>query len=56
MHPLKRAQIAHLKLDKALTKVPSKYADFTDVFSPKLTAELQEHTGINDRAIELVDN
>ncbi len=56
MHPSKRAQIAHLKADKAPTKVPSKYADFTDIFSLKLTAELPEHTEINNHAIELVDN
>ncbi len=56
MHPSRRAQIAHLKVDEALTKVPSEYADFADVFSPKLAAELPEHTGINDHAIELVDD
>ncbi len=38
------------------TKVPSEYADFADVFSLKLAAELPEHTGINDHAIELVDD
>ncbi len=52
----RRAQIAHLKADEVPTKVPSKYADFADVFSPKLVAELPEHTGINDHAIELVDD
>ncbi len=56
MHPLRRAQIAHLKADEAPTKVPSEYADFADVFSPKLAAELSEHTGINDHVIELVDD
>ncbi len=56
VHPSRRAQIAHLKADEAPTKVPSKYADFADVFSPKLAAELSEHTGINDHAIELVDD
>ncbi len=56
MHPSRRAQIAHLKADEAPTNVPSKYADFTDVFSSKLAAELLEHTGINDYAIELVDD
>ncbi len=47
---------AHLKADEAPTEVPSEYADFADVFSPKLAAELPEHTGINDHAIELVDD
>ncbi len=56
MYPSRRAQIAHLKTDEAPTKVPSKYTDFADVFSPKLAAELPEHTGINDHAIELVDD
>ena len=56
VHPLKRVQIAHLKVDEAPSEVPSKYADFTDVFSPKLAAKLSEHTRINDHAIELVDN
>ncbi len=56
MHPSRRAQIAHLKADEAPTKVPSEYADFADVFSPKLAAELPEHTRINDYAIELVDD
>ena len=32
VHPLKRAQIAHLKVDKASIKVSSKYANFADVF------------------------
>ncbi len=56
MHPSKRAQIAQLKADEAPTKVPSEYADFADVFSPKLATELPEYTGINDHAIELVDD
>ncbi len=56
MHPLRRAQIAHLKADEALIEVPSEYANFADIFSPKLAAELSEHTGINDHAIELVDD
>ncbi len=56
MHPLRRAQIAHLKADKAPTKVPSEYADFVDVFLPKLAVELPEHTKINDYAIKLVDD
>ena len=51
----KRAQIAHLKADKAPIEVPSEYADFANVFSSKLAAELSEH-GISDHAIELVDD
>ncbi len=53
VHPSRKPQIAHLKADKAPSKVSSKYADFADVFSPKLAAELPEHIGIHDYAIEL---
>ncbi len=56
MYPSERAQIAHLKADEAPSKVPGKYADFVDVFSPKLAVELLEHIGINNHAIELVDD
>ena len=38
----------------APTKVPVEYTDFA--FSPDLASELPEHTGINDHAIELVDD
>ncbi len=52
----KKAQIAYLKADEAPTKVPSKYADFVDVFSSKLAAELPAHMEINHHTIELVDD
>ena len=54
--PSRRAQIAHLKADEAFTKVPSKYVNFADIFSLKLAAKFPKHTGINDHAIELVDD
>ncbi len=56
MHPLRRSQIVHLKANKAPTKVPSKYADFADIFLSKLTTKLLKHTEINDHAIKLVDD
>ncbi len=56
VHPSRRAQIAHLKADKAPTKIPSEYAEFADVFSPKLAIELPEYTRIKDHAITLVDD
>ncbi len=56
VHPSKRTQIAHLKADKAFFKVPSKYIDFAEVFSPKLTTKLPEYTRINNYTIELVDD
>ncbi len=43
-------------MDETPTKVPSEYADFADIFSPKLAVDLSEHTAINDHAIELVDD
>ena len=56
IHPSKKAQIAHLKVDEAPFKVPSKYVDFVDVFLPKLAAKLLDHTRINNYAIKLVDD
>ena len=56
VHFSRKAQIAHLKADEAPTKISSKYTDFADVFFPKLAAELLEYTGINDHAIELIDD
>ena len=52
VHSLRRAQIAHLKMDKAPFEVPSKYADFADIFFPKLAVELPEHTRINNHTIK----
>ncbi len=40
MHPSRKAQIAHLKVNEALSKMPGEYADFVDIFSPKLAAKL----------------
>ena len=56
IHPSRRAQIAYLKVDEAPTKVASEYPDFADVFSPKLVGELLKHMGINDHAIELIND
>ena len=56
MHPLKRDLIAHLKVDKAFTKVLNKYVDFVDVFSRKLASEFLQHTGINNYTIKLIDD
>ncbi len=56
MHPSKKVQIAHLKADKASTKVLSKYVNFANVFLSKFAVELSEHSRINNYAIELVDD
>ena len=55
VHLSRKAQIAYLKVDKAATEIPNEYADFADVFSSKLAAELLEH-GISNHVIELIDN
>ncbi len=56
MYLSSRAQIAQLKADEDPFKMPSKYADFADVFFPKLATKLPEHNGINNHAIELVND
>ena len=56
VHLSKKAQIAHLKVNKASTKVSSKYADFADIFLSKLVASLFEHTKINNYIIKLRDD
>ena len=56
VHPLKKAQITYLKVDEAPIKVPSKYTDFADAFSPKLAGKLPKHMKINHHTIELVDD
>ncbi len=56
MHPLRIVQIAYLKADEASTKVSNEYADFADIFSPKLVAKLSEHIRINNHIIKLVDD
>ena len=38
------------------TGIPTEYSDFSDVFSSDSTAELPEHTGINDHPIDLLDD
>ncbi len=48
--------MAYLKTDKALTKVPSKYIDFVNVFSPKLVSKLSKYIGINNYTIKLGDD
>ncbi len=56
MHPLQRAQIAHLKANKTLIEISNKYADFVNVFSSKLVVKLSKHMGINNHAIEFVND
>lgn len=56
VYPLKKVQIAYLKVKKAPIKVSSKYVDFAIVFSLKLTTKLFEYMGINNYATELIDD
>ena len=55
VHTSRRPQISSVIAEKAPTKVPVKYADFVDVFSPDMASELPDHTGINNHFIELVN-
>ena len=55
VHLFRRPQISGLIIKEVPIKVSAKYSDLVDVFSPDLTSELLEHTGINNHAIELVD-
>ena len=54
-HPSRRPLISGLTTEELSTKVPAKYLDFADIFSPDLVSELSKHTRINNHAIELVD-
>ncbi len=54
MHPLKRAQIAYLKANKAFIEIPSKYTDFVDIFLSKLATKLPKYMEINDHFIKFV--
>ncbi len=56
MYSSKKAQIAHLKVNKAFIEVISKYADFADIFLPKLAIKLFKYIEINNYTIELVDD
>ncbi len=53
VHLSKRTQNIHLKADKVLKNVSSKYIDFANIFSPKLAIRLLKHISINNNAIKL---
>ena len=52
----KKAQMAYLKVNKALIKVLSKYTDFIDILLPKQAAKLPKHIKINNHTIKFVDH
>ena len=55
VHSFRKPQISGFNDEEAFTKIPAKYSDFADVFSPDLASELLKHTGINNHAIKLVE-
>ena len=54
IHLFCQVQVALLTSEEA--KIPVKYFDFSDDFSPDSTLKIPEHTGINDHPIDLVDD
>ena len=53
VHMERQAQVGALIFNKASTKVPVKYFDYSDVFSAENAVELPENTRINEHAIKL---
>ena len=56
VHSKKQAQVGALLFDKAFTKVPAEYSDYSNVFSTENATELPENTGINEHAIKLEED
>ena len=54
IYPSYQAQVASLNSEE--TEIPAEYSDFSNVFSLDSTAELPEHTRINNHPINLLDN
>lgn len=48
--------MATLKADEALRVILLTYTDVLNVFFPNLAPEFPKHTGINDHALELIDD
>ena len=57
IHPKKanQVQVVTLQQNKDPFKIPPKYIDYTNVFSPNLAMELVENTNINKHVIELIE-
>ncbi len=51
VYPLKRIQIAHLKMNEALTDILNKDVHFADIFLLKLAIKLSKYTDINNHAV-----
>ncbi len=54
IHPSWAAERAAPQWDKAPTKIPAKYFDYTDVFFSELAMELPENIRMNEHTIELI--
>ena len=48
-----KAQVGALLFNKAFTKIPAEYSDYSNVFSAEYAVELPENTGMNEYAIKL---
>lgn len=55
VHLFCQAWIAFLKVDETPIAILSRYADFVNVFSPNLVAELSNYTRINNYVIGLIN-
>ena len=51
-----KAQVRALLFNEAPIEVPTKYFDYSNVFSIEYVAELSENTGMNEHAIELEED
>ena len=51
-----KAQVKALLFNKAPTKVPTEYSDYSNVFSAEYAMELPKNTRINEYAIELKED
>ncbi len=52
---LQAAQIAALQWDKASTKIPAEYSDYTNIFSLDLAMELPKNTSMKKHANKLTE-
>ena len=53
VHAEKQAQVGAILFDKAPTRVPAEYSDYSNVFLAENAAELPENTRINEHALKL---
>ena len=56
VHYKRQAQVGTLLFDKAPTKIPAEYSDYSNIFSTENIVELPENIEINEYAIELEES